>query len=135
MRIVAIVVVIAACGGPSKPAQEPEPKTGYDEKELVQIAAGFHDVLTGMLAIVETRAGDCPAIARDFRALFAKSQPIFARAHRLAQDPDAARALTAELHTHDAEAAGIADKIADGLRPCAGDADVKAAIDAMPTLD
>ena len=129
-----VVLVICACGAPAKPAPAPAPARSYDPAEVKQLAGALEDVLASMAAIVTERAGDCPAIAHELRALFQTSAPTFARARALMKDPDAARALTTEMHTYDAQSAKLTDRVGQGLEPCAGDADVKAAIDAMPTL-
>jgi predicted TIM-barrel fold metal-dependent hydrolase len=136
VKRVLIVALVAACGG-SKPRPAPAPpppKPSYDPAELAELADGLYDVLETMAVVVEAHPSDCPGMAKELDQLFDKAAPIVTRAKEVANDRDASRALAAEMKRHDAQAPGLVDRISNGLAPCAGDPDVRNAIDKMPVF-
>ncbi len=129
MRALLLVLVIA-CGGPQRPLAPPP----FDAKAL---AAELDAHLAELARIIHARRDACPAMARDLRALFARMEPTLARARAAQQDPDHAKQLTTELRAYDRaaaerEAAIEADFGASSA--CARDADVRDAMQRMPTL-
>ena len=136
MKRLVLVAFVAACGGSKpKPAPAaPPPKPSYDPAELEQLADGLYDLLDTMAVVVEAHPDDCPGMAKELDQLFDKAAPIVTRTREVAKDPDASRALAADMKRHDAEAPGLVDRISKGLAPCAGDPDVRNAVDKMPVF-
>jgi hypothetical protein len=136
VRLALVVAIACACGGEppalSRPARPPPPR--YDPREMAELADGMFDVLDTMAAVVDAHRGDCPGMGRELSQLFDKAAPITARIHAVAADKDGAAALAAQVHRHDADASSLDERISEGLRPCANDADVRAAIEKMPVF-
>lgn len=133
-RAIAIAIVAAACSAPAAPPPSQPSGPRYDARELAELADGLYDVLDTMAAVVEAHPDDCPAMGRELAQLFDKAAPITSRIKIVAADKDGAAGLAAAMHRHDADAQALDERISAGLRPCAGDPGVRAAIDKMPTF-
>jgi hypothetical protein len=135
VKHVLLVALLAACGGDTPaPAPAHPAAARFDARELTELADGLFDVLDTMAAVVEAHPNDCPAMGRDLAQLFDKAAPISARVKIVAADKDGAAALAAAMRRHDADSKSLDERISNGLRPCANDPDVRAAIDKMPVF-
>lgn len=126
----AALVLLIACGG-AKPA--PQPPT-IDTRAL---AAELDAQLGEVASIVHTHRDDCPRMASELRAVFARMEITLARATEAQKDPAVAKQLTTDMRAYDAVsaqrvAAIEADFTVDAT--CARDAAVRDALQAMPTL-
>jgi hypothetical protein len=129
------ILMMAACGGETTaPAPTHPAAPRFDARELNELADGLFDVLDTMAAVVEAHPNDCPAMGRELSQLFDKAAPISARVKIVAADKDGAAALAAAMQRHDADSKLLDERISNGLRPCANDPDVRAAIDKMPVF-
>ncbi|MGN6103827.1 MAG: hypothetical protein ACTHU0_01865 [Kofleriaceae bacterium] len=127
MRALA-VVALAACGSPRPGPAAPRP---LDPAEL---ARELHAEMTEMAAITDRLRVDCPRMAGELRALFARMRTSVDRAHELARDSEQARRLTTELRAYDAETQGLTERISTHLVACKDDPAVRDAMSTMPTL-
>ena len=132
MKRALVLAALWACGESASPAPAHPPAPRWDARELAELADGLYDVLDTMATVVEAHPNDCPGMGRELSQLFDKAAPISARIKIVAADKDGAAALAAQLGRHDAEAKALDERISVGLRPCANDAGVRAAVDKMP---
>lgn len=119
-----------ACGG-ATPAPQP-PKV--DTRAL---AAELDAQLGEVASIIHMRRDDCPRMASELRAVFARMKASLDRAREVQKDPELAKQLTIDMRAYDqvsAErvAAIEADFTVDAT--CARDPAVRDALQAMPTL-
>jgi len=126
----AALVLLVACGG-TKPAPQP-PKV--DTRAL---AAELDAQLGEVAAIIHTRSDDCPRMASELRAVFARMKVSIARAREVQQDPALAKQLTTDMRAYDQVSAQRvtaieADFTVDAT--CARDPGVRDALQTMPTL-
>lgn len=136
----AMVAALAACGGgraPARPAEPPPVDAGADAGPdvalLTEIADGLAETLATM-AKITTDAPDCPTMARDLGRLFDQAGSLFAMAEAQADDPAAAKLLTAAMDARAAEVKPLVDRIVAGLARCQHDPDVAEAMARMPTF-
>ena len=126
----AALVLLVACGG-TKPAPQP-PKV--DTRAL---AAELDAQLGEVAAIVHTRRDDCPRMARELRAVFARMKVSIARAREVQQDPELAKQLTTDMRAYDQVSAQRVTAIEGDFTvdaTCARDPDVRDVLQTMPTL-
>jgi pullulanase/glycogen debranching enzyme len=131
-RAAALLLAVAACGGSSQHATPPPPPPPpYDPGPL---AAELHGEIVKMAMVVASNQSDCPRMAHELGALFETMRASVTEAKRVKQDPEAAKALTTELHRYDAEMTGLSDRIAAGLVTCHDNLDLRDVMVTMPTL-
>jgi hypothetical protein len=131
IRAAAILVVAAACAHHSAP---PPAKPAID---TAAIAAEIEAEQADLAAILHRDRADCPALAADLKALFARMTASFARARDAQRDPETARGLTTDMKRYDAAAAARARAMEADLTvdaPCVRDPAVRDVLMAMPTL-
>jgi len=126
----AALVLVIACGG-AKPAPQP-PKV--DTRAL---AAELDAQLGEVAAIIHTRRDDCPRMASELRAVFARMKASLDRAREVSSDPELAKQLTTDMRAYDQVsaqrvAAIEADFTVDAT--CARDPGVRDTLQTMPTL-
>ena len=124
------LVLLLACGGAQHASEPPKVDTAALAAELDAEAAA-------LATILHRDRADCPALATNLRALFARMTATFRRARDVQQDPEVAKRLTADLQRYDAvtrtrTAAMDADLTPDA--PCVRDPGVRAVLMTMPTL-
>jgi hypothetical protein len=142
MRIVIpLMILAAACGGPKEPDHPERGPEGAESKDLVideetarATAAGLLEVLETMAAIVEQRAGDCPAMAAELSALFDQTAPLVEIVEAAKLDPEASRLLADAFEEHELAVPPLEERISAGLATCQLDADVSAALKKMPVF-
>lgn len=162
MRAAALILVLAACGGPHRDATPPAPTPpdaapglAFDDESARQLAAGFLEVLGAMAEAVEARAAscvvptggcpadviddcpcqvDCAAMAADLDAIFDVSAPLFELAVTVQADDDAAKLAVDAMRAHGDEARAIEARISTGLVACRGSEDLIEVIGRMPVL-
>lgn len=125
-----VLALMLACGG-AKPAPQP-PK--LDTRAL---AAELDAQMGEVAAIVHSRRTDCPRMASELRAVFARMSVSLDRAREAQSDPELAKQLTTDMRAYDAisakrVAAIEADFTVDTT--CARDPAVRDALQTMPTL-
>ncbi len=122
------LVLLVACGGRPPAPQRPVADTASLAAEI--------DAQQADLALVLHRdRADCPVLATNLRALFARMTASFARAKDLQKDPAVAKQLTTDMKRYDAAAAqrtAAIDAEVDG--PCVHDTAVRDVLMTMPTL-
>lgn len=126
----AALVMLFACGG-ARPTPQP-PK--LDTRAL---AAELDAQLGEVAAIIHTRRDDCPRMASELRAVFARMEASLARAREAQQDPELAKQLTTDMRAFDqASAQRVAQIEADFTvdATCARDPAVRDTLEAMPIL-
>jgi len=138
-RVVVVLIALAACGGPQRdtgPAAPPDaaPAARFDEQAADEMADGLLAVFSEMASIVEARGSDCKAMAADLGALFDRADPLFARARAVADEPEAARLLTAALRERDEAARPIEARISPRLAACRDEPALVTVMDRMPVL-
>lgn len=125
------LVLLVACAG-AKPAPKSPPP--FDAAGL---AAQLDGEMAELARILHDHRADCPRMASELRALFAKMTASFARAREAQQDPERARQLTSAMRAYDQVAAERMQAIDTDLgvdAPCARDSAVHDAMLAMPSL-
>jgi hypothetical protein len=130
IRAAVIALALAACGH-AKPAPQPP---AFDTAAL---AAEIDAEQADLAMIIHRDREDCPALAANLKALFARMSASFARARDAQRDPEVAKRLTSDLKRYDAAAAARerameADLTVDS--PCVRDPSVRAVLMTMPTL-
>ena len=124
------LVLLVACGGPRPAPQQPKVDTAAFAAEL--------DAEHGELAVILHRdRADCPALASNLRALFARMAASFQHARELQKDPEVAKQLTTDLKRYDAAVAQRSAAIDADLTPdapCLHDPAVRDVLMTMPTL-
>lgn len=129
----ACLALLVACA-PSRPAPAPPGKPAVDTAAL----AAELDAQQAELALVLHRdRADCPTLASHLRDLFTRMAATMRRAREAQQDPEVAKALTADLGRYDAAAAERGARMEAELTPdapCLRDPGVRDALLNMPTL-
>lgn len=125
-----VLAAATACGG-AKPAPQP-PRV--DTRAL---AAELDAQMGEVAAIIRTRKNECPRMASELRAVFARMMVSLDRAREAQKDPAVAKQLTTDMRAYDAVsaqrvAAIEADFTIDAT--CARDPAVRDALQTMPTL-
>lgn len=126
----AALVLLIACGG-AKPTPQP-PKV--DTRAL---AAELDVQMAEVAAIVHNRRDNCPRMASELRAVFARMTVSLDRARQAQQDPEVAKQLTTDMRAYDeVSAKRVAAIEADFTvdTTCARDPAVRDALQTMPTL-
>lgn len=139
MRIALLLLIFAACGGTQRdqtppPAPDAAPKLAMDEATARETAAGLLEVLETMAAIVEQRAGDCPAMAAELVTLFDQAQLLVEIVEAAKLDPKASRILGAAMKEHELAVTPLVERIGVGLDTCKTDAAVAEAMQRMPVF-
>ncbi len=118
------IALLCACGGKAAPAPAPDPGAlaGELHGELVELGSGAHG----------TRA-DCPRMATALRPIIVRMRATVDRAHAMQADATLGPQLVTAMKRYDGEPAIVEAIVAD-LATCRDDAEVRALIDAMPTL-
>jgi hypothetical protein len=125
-----MLALVVGCGG-AKPAPQP-PK--LDTRAL---AAELDAQMGEVAAIIHDHRSDCPRMARELRAVFARMTVSLDRAREAQKNPEVAKQLTTDMRAYDAVsaqrvAAIEADFTVDAT--CARDPAVRDALQTMPTL-
>lgn len=126
-RIVIALLLVAACGGAQKPRSSGMKELAAEiDAESAELARIIHDL-----------RGDCPRMASELKALFARMKQSFDRAHAAQKDPVLAKELTTHLRAYDdvgkqRNAAVDADLAANPA--CMHDPAVREQMLVMPTL-
>ncbi|MDX2094081.1 MAG: hypothetical protein SFX73_39990 [Kofleriaceae bacterium] len=126
-----VLVLLVACGG-KQPAPEGSPP--FDAPAL---AAELDGELAEVARILHDHREDCPRMASELRAVFARMTASLARAREAQQDPERARQLTTAMRTYDAAAGARMQQIEADFSvdaPCANDANVRSTMLSMPSL-
>jgi hypothetical protein len=139
MRTLLLSIFLVACGGTQRdqtppPAPDAAPRLAMDEATARETAAGLLEVLETMAAIVEQRAGDCPAMAAELSALFDQAQPLVEIVEAAKLDPDASRILGAAMEEHELAVTPLVERIGVGLDTCKTDPAVAEAMQRMPVF-
>lgn len=140
MRTALLVLILAAaCGGPqhdSTPPPPPDaaPRLAMDEATARETAAGLLEVLATMAAIVEQRAGDCPAMAAELGTLFDQAQPLVEIVEAAKLDPESSRILGAAMKELELSVTPLVERIGPALRTCKDDPAVQTAMQRMPVF-
>ena len=138
MRILILSIVLAACGSkqppPPPPPPDAAPELAMDEATARDTADGLLEVLATMAAIVEQRAGDCPAMAAELGALFDQAAPLFEITEAARQDPEATRLLGEAMKAHEMAVTPLVDRIGPGLEACKDDPALVEAMQRMPVI-
>ena len=124
------LVFLIACGGAKQPPKPPK----VDTRAL---AAELDAQMSEVAAIVRTRRTDCPRMAGELRAVFARMTVSLERARLAQQDPEIAKQLTTDVRAYDAVSAQRVAAIGSDFTvdaPCARDPAVRDALQTMPTL-
>ena len=124
------LVLLVACGG-AKPAPQ-APKV--DTRAL---AAELDAQMGEVAAIVHNRGTDCPRMASELRAVFARMTVSLERARHAQQDPEVAKQLTTDMRAYDAVSAQRVAAIEADFTveaTCARDPAVRDALQTMPEL-
>lgn len=129
----AFTIGCRAAPPPRSSPPEPSPTT----LEPYALAAELDGQLAELAAIVHAHRADCPRLAAELRALFARMATTVQRARDAERDPELARQLTAALRTYDESAAARttsieADFAADPS--CTYDPEVRKVLESMPIL-
>lgn len=127
------LVVLVACGG-AKPTPAPQGPPPFDADAL---AAELDGEMAEVARVLHDNREDCPRMAKELRAVFAKMTASFARAREAQQDPERARQLTTAMRAHDAVAAERMKQIDADFSvdaPCAKDSEVREVMLSMPSL-
>jgi phage-related minor tail protein len=125
--LIALVVIVAACGGAQRPRS-----TGMKE-----LAAEIDAESADLARIIRDLRGDCPRMAREMKALFARMKTSFDRAHTAQKDPALAKELTTHMRAYDdvAKQRGAQmDADLESNPACLSDASVRDAMMTMPNL-
>lgn len=128
--VIALGVLLAACGGKAKPATP----AATDPKVL---AAELASEVAEMAYVVHTYRDDCPQLARGLRGLFARMRDSIATAHRVQLDDALSRQLVTEMRGYDAvtrEHTRAIDADFTASATCAHDREVREVLMSMPTL-
>lgn len=123
------LALLVACGGAHRPATP-----AFDAPAL---AAELDAELAELARILHVRRDDCPTMARELRAVFARMRVSIAHAHEAQRDPERATQLTTAMRAYDARARERDRQIDLDFTPdapCATDAAVREVLVAMPTL-
>jgi hypothetical protein len=104
---------------------------------MKELAAELDREAAEVARIVHDLRGDCPRMASELRAVFARMTASFDRARTAQRDPELAKELTAHMRAYDdaskqRDAAIEADLAADST--CLRDPAVRDTMLAMPTL-
>jgi hypothetical protein len=124
------LVVAVACGG----AQRPSPPPKIDTAAL---AAELDTEMSEVAQIIHTHREQCPQLASELLRVFKRMRASIDRAHEAQQDPELAKALTAQMRTYDGLAAQRTAQIDADLTPdspCVRDPHVREVLMSMPTL-
>ena len=132
MNRLVLVALLVACGHPAKPKSPGPPKV-----DTAALAAELDAQQAELALVLHRDRADCPALAANLKALFARMTVTMDRARDAQKDPAVAKALTSDLKRYDAAAAERnaqmeADVTTDA--PCIRDQGVRDALTSMPTL-
>lgn len=128
-QLIALVVlcILVACGGSQRPRS-----TGMKE-----LAAEIDAEAAELARIVHELRGDCPRMAAEMKALFARMSASFDRARAAQKDPALAKELTTHLRAYDdiskQRDAAIEADLAENAT-CVRDPAVRDTMMTMPTL-
>lgn len=128
----ALILLALGCGGATKPPAPQPPAV-----DTAALAAELDAQLGEVATIIHSRRTDCPALARELRAVFVRMKVSIERARELQRDPDLAKRLTTDMRAYDEVseqrvAAIEADFTVDAT--CARDPAVRETLQSMPTL-
>lgn len=124
------LVLLFACGGakpaPQKPKVDTRALAAELDAQMAEVAAVIHNLHT-----------DCPRMASELRAVFARMTASLERARQAQQDPAVAKQLTTDMRSYDEASARRvtaidADFTVDAT--CARDPAVRDVLQTMPTL-
>ena len=126
----AVLVLLLACGGANPVPQPPRVDTRALAAEL--------DAQMGEVAtIIHDRRDECPRMASEPRAVFARMTVSLERAREAQKDPAVAKQLTTDMRAYDAVSAQRVVAIEADFTvnaTCARDPAVRDALQTMPTL-
>jgi hypothetical protein len=129
-----LAMIAVALGAACAHAPPPQRSAPLDPKE---IAAELDAEMAEVANAIHLRRDDCPSMARDLRAVFARMRTSIAKAHRAQLDDALAKQLVIEMRAYDARSAQHRDAIdADftAESTCAKDREVREVLMSMPTL-
>ena len=123
----ALVLLLVACGGAQRPKSS----------GMKELAAEIDAEAADVARIVHDLRADCPRLASELKAVFARMTKSFDRARTAQQDPALAKELTMHMRAYDdaakkRDAAIEADIVANPA--CISDPTVRDTMLAMPTL-
>ena len=102
-----------------------------------ELAAELDVEMADVARIVHDLRADCPGMATQLRAVFARMKVSVDRAHVAQQDPALAKELTSEMRRYDEASKQRVAQIERDFTvnaTCAADAGVRDALMTMPTL-
>jgi hypothetical protein len=138
MRTVLLLILLAACGGSQRdqtpPPPDAQPRLAMDEATARETAAGLLEVLATMAAIVEQRAGDCPAMALELGTLFDQAQPLVEIVEAAKLDAGSSRILGAAMKDVELSVTPLVERIGPALVTCKDDPAVIEVMQRMPVF-
>jgi len=127
---VALILLVLGCGG-AKPA--PQPPT----VDTAALAAELDAQVGEFAAIVHANRENCPRLASELRAVFARMRVTIERARETQKDPVLAKRLTTDMRAYDEVTSKRVSQISEDFTvdsTCVRDAGVRDAMQSMPTL-